>query len=161
VVDVVVDGGPLLQLSLDFADNLFLSGILIDRASFPAGATVSLSPRWEASRTIAGDYVLRAELWGPGGAVISRETAEPLSADGRPSSVWSAGERVAGRPISLQIPADAPGGSYAIWLDVFPSGSPDAPILIRQNAGPSLVEGSRARVMTIQVEGAPGGTGTP
>jgi hypothetical protein len=161
VVDVVVDGGPFLQLSLDFADNLFLSGVTVDRDTFPAGATVSLTPLWEASRAVAGDYALRAELWGPNGAVIARATSEPLADDGRPSSVWSAGERVPGRPVSLELPADLADGSYDIWLDVYPSGSPDAPILIRQNAGPSLVQGSRARVMTIQVTGGEGTSATP
>ncbi len=154
VVDLVVDGGPFLPLSIDFADNLFLAGVLIDRKVFAAGSTVNLTPRWEAPRAIGGDYAVRAELWGPDGAVVARAEAAPPAADGRPTSAWAAGDRVAGRPLSLAIPADAPAGVYGLWLDVYPSGSPEAPILIRQSAGEALVEGSRARLMVLQVEAA-------
>lgn len=155
VVDLVVDGGPFLPLSIDFADNLFLAGALVDRKVFQAGETVNLTPRWEAARAIAGDYALRAELWAPDGSVLARAEVQPLAADGRPSSAWSAGERLMGRPVSLSLPTTAPAGAYGLWLDVYPVGSPDAPVLIRQSAGEALVEGSRARALVIQVSAAP------
>ncbi|MBK7781273.1 MAG: protein kinase [Ardenticatenia bacterium] len=154
VVDLVVDGGPYLQMSIDFADNLFLAGVLIDRKVYGAGSTVNVTPRWEAPRAIGGDYAVRAELWGPDGAVVARAEAAPPAADGRPTSAWAAGDRVAGRPLSLTIPADAASGVYGLWLDVYPSGNPDAPVGIRQSAGEALVEGSRVRLMVLQVEAA-------
>ena len=61
---------------------------------------------------------------------------------------------MAGRPLSLTIPADAASGVYGLWLDVYPSGNPDAPVGIRQSAGEALVEGSRVRLMVLQVEAA-------
>lgn len=154
VVDLVVDGGPFLPLSIDFADNLFLAGVLVDRKVFNPGGTVNLTPRWEASQAIGADYAVRVELWGPDGAVVARDEADPLAADGRPTSAWAAGDRVGGRALSLAIPADAPAGAYGLWLNVHPSGSPDAPVLIRQSAGEALVEGGRARLMVLQVNAA-------
>ncbi|MCB0215253.1 MAG: protein kinase [Caldilineae bacterium] len=153
-VDITVDGGPWRVISVVYEDNLFLGGVTVDRASFTAGEVIRLVPTWEAfGGPVAGDYVLRAELWADDGSVLARGESAPLGSAG-----WAAGQRVDAGAVELQIPPETPEGVYPLWIDLHPTGAPDSSLAIRQNTGLQRTAGDRVQVfggVQVRSAGAP------
>jgi len=151
VVEVVVGSGSRMTMGVDFEDNLFLSSVDIDRVTVSAGETLRFEPRWEAVGPVSGEYAARAVLQGADGVVISQDENAPIGADGRPTTAWAPGEVVGGLPFDLPIPEATASGDYALWIDLYRVGSPDARLAVR-GAGAAEVRDNQVRVIAIEVE---------
>ncbi len=154
-IDITVDGGPWRVVGVSFEDNLFLSGVTIDRAVFTAGEVLRLVPTWEVlGGAVAGDYLLRAELWGSDGSVLARGESAPLGSAG-----WADLQRLEAGAVEVAIAPDAPAGLYALWISLHPVGATDQSLGIRRNAGLLTVQGDRVQIFSgvqLRQAGEPG-----
>jgi len=105
-------------------DRVAVLGYALARETVPSGeeAAVTLYLRCDEPPSVDTDLVLRAER---DGQIVGSTRARPAG-DAHPTDAWRAGE-VLRYTHTLRIDPDAPGGEYALRVDLVPRGDPDPP----------------------------------
>jgi eukaryotic-like serine/threonine-protein kinase len=147
-VFLTVNSGSWLQLGVDFADHVHLSGISLGRRRLAAGEVLSLAARWEATGDVVGSYRTVAALVGPGG-VIAREAHVPL---GLSTTVWNAGNIVENDGFNLLVPPGTPAGEYQLVLGLETDDEAATPVDV---LSATTTRGGMAAAMRILVVAGP------
>jgi hypothetical protein len=157
-VNVTVGSGTWLPLGVDFEDNIHLSGVDVATAEVRPGAVFRFEATWEATNTGLAegtapaprpDYVVRGRLMDADGQVVAATEHVPVGG-GRPTSSWQPGEIIHGDVFDLPVDATVPPGAYALWIDLYRSGDPNARLGIRQSSFGRTLD-DRVEVLQVQV----------
>lgn len=155
-VHVTVDSGSWLALGADFESGIHLRGVDIRANRVAPGSSLGFSAIWERIAVVEEDAgslpecVVRAALESSDGVVIARDEHVPANGS-RPTSGWQPGEVVTGDAFALAVPADAPPGDYALWLDVYRQPDPADRLGVLAGAFAST-EAYRVKILSVLVE---------
>jgi hypothetical protein len=105
---------PTQSLAVDFDGRLRLVGTTVQEE---ASRRIALDFYWQAQTQLDYDYSVFVHLRDEQGNTVAQSDHLPL-APVFPPTLWPPGEVVRERSL-LQVPDEAPPGSYALWLGVY------------------------------------------
>ena len=104
--------GPSTAGLANFDRQVLLVDAALDAANPAPGATLPLTLRWRALRTLTENYTVFAQIVGPEGKLYGQVDSWPLYGT-RPTGGWRNGEEI-DDPYSLTLAPDAPPGEYQV-----------------------------------------------
>jgi hypothetical protein len=136
-------------LRADFAEELRLLGVTVDRADVGRGEPFAVTMAWEALRDVATEYHLILSLVGPDGREYAAQEQD-LEGTGRGTAGWPAG-RWLYRGFMLVPEATAPPGDYRVLVGLDNPRTGRPALLTANPDGLDLPAPGRAVVGTIRV----------
>lgn len=95
-----------------FDGRIMLLEARVDSAHLRPGGTLPVVIRWRALQTLAEDYTVTVQLWGPDGRLYGQIDSWPAQGT-RPTSSWRPGEEIVD-PYLIPLSVDAPPGLYQV-----------------------------------------------
>ena len=93
-----------------------LNGVTIPSRA-QAGQSVDITLEWESIGFTPTDYTVFVHLIAPDGTQVAQSDSQPMG-NYAPTHLWDAGERFLDTH-SLNLPADAPGGTYDVRVGMY------------------------------------------
>jgi plastocyanin len=104
-------------VSVDFGNQMRLTGYDLSQRSVGPGETVTLTLHWEALRAMEHNYTVSAQLIDRAQRKAAQHDSWPLDGDA-PTAAWEAGQTIVDA-IPLAVYADAPAGPYDVRIAVY------------------------------------------
>ena len=101
-------------IDVNFGDRMRLVGYAIDQRVIYPGELVTLTLHWDATRSMATDYTVSAQLIDPQQQKATQQDSWPPV----PTSAWEPGDRIVDER-QLEIYPDAPPGVYDVRIVVY------------------------------------------
>jgi hypothetical protein len=101
-------------IDVNFGDRMRLVGYAIDQRVIYPGELVTLTLHWDATRSMATDYTVSAQLIDPQQQKAAQQDSWPPV----PTSAWEPGDRIVDER-QLAIYPDAPPGVYDVRIVVY------------------------------------------
>ncbi|MGD9101750.1 MAG: glycosyltransferase family 39 protein, partial [Anaerolineae bacterium] len=134
-------------ISVDFGGEIELVGYDLDRRALKPGETTTLTLYWRGQRAMTVDYSISTQLVDEYQVKAAQKDAWPF--DGAlPTSIWEPGDLIA-EARELTVFDGASPGVYDVYVAVYPSGNPDALLVVTPPGG--LLQTDHVVLTTISV----------
>jgi len=119
--------------AIDFGGEMELIGYDLDRRALQPGETSTLTLYWRGKRPMATNYSISTQFVNEFGVKAAQKDAWPF--DGAvPTALWTPGD-VIEESRELVILDDTPPGVYDVYVAVYPTGEPDALLVVTPTGG--------------------------
>jgi hypothetical protein len=128
--------GPpqLTPLSVDFGDQVWLSGYAIEETQIEPGRLLYVVLDWEAQRPLTRDYVAFVHLVDDAGQIWGNRDQELHDDGGQLASAWSSGAHTL-NGYGVELITGAPPGRYEVRVGVYARGDQTARLPIAGTPG--------------------------
>jgi hypothetical protein len=111
------DSGTPQPVLAQFGDGIALVQVQVPAEGWQAGTTQTIDLTWLAQSPTRGRYTVFLHLIGPGGTPVAQGDQEPWRG-AYPTDAWMQGVAAADQ-YHLVLPADLPGGQYALVVGLY------------------------------------------